>query len=171
MPIIALILSSLGFWIIFWFVRMGGINHVQAIFANRKEAARRAASRERERTTCLRAVDDPREAATILMLLMARVGGDPTREHIAAIERLIRVVFGFERELTEHMTAARFIASRAESFEQAAGLFSDLFNARLTADERRELVDMLEKIASVDGPSAAQNDALQLIERRIGLVR
>jgi hypothetical protein len=81
------------------------------------------------------------------------------------------MVFGFEKELTGHMTAARFIASHAESFEQAAGLLSDLFNPRLTAGERRELVDMLEAIASsVDGPSAAQNDALQLIERRIRLV-
>jgi hypothetical protein len=89
---------------------------------------------------------------------------------VAVIERLIRVVFGFEKELTEHMTAARFVASRAESVEQAAGLISDLFNPRLTAGERRELVDMLEEIASVDGPSTAQNDALQLIERRIRLL-
>ena len=167
MPIIALVLSSLAFWIFYWFVRMG--DHVRASFAKRKEEARRAASRERERTACLRGVDDPREAATILMLLMARVGGDPTREHIAAIERLIRVVFGFERELTERMTAARFLASRAETFEQAAGLFSDLFNARLTSGERRELVDMLEEIAAVEGPSTAHNDALELMKRRTGL--
>jgi len=169
MPIIALVLSTLAFWIFYWFVRMGGFDHVRASFAKRKEEARRAASLERERTACLRGVDDPREAATILMLLMARVGGDPTREHIAAIERLIRVVFGFERELTERMTAARFLASRAETFEQAAGLFSDLFNARLTSGERRELVDMLKEIAAVEGPSTAHNAALELMKRRIGL--
>jgi hypothetical protein len=63
------------------------------------------------------------------------------------------VVFGFEKELTEHMTAARFIASRAESFAQTAGLFSDLLNPRLTAGKRRELVNMSEEIASLDRPS------------------
>ena len=61
------------------------------------------------------------------------------------------MTFGFERELTERMTAARFIASRAEGFEQAAGLFSDLFNARLTAGERQELVGMLGEDAEALG--------------------
>ena len=169
MPIIALVLSTLAFWMFYWFVRMGGVDHIRASSEKRKEEARRAAARERERTACLRAVDDPREAATILMLLMARVGGDPTKEHVTVIERLIRVTFGFERELTERMTAARFMASRAEGFEQAAGLFSDLFNARLTTGERQELLGMLEEIAAVDGPSTAHNEAVELIKRRIGL--
>ena len=169
MPIIALVLSTLAFWMFYWFIRMGGVDHIRASSEKRKEEARRAAARERERTACLRAVDDPREAATILMLLMARVGGDPTKEHITAIEQLIRVTFGFERELTDRMTAARFMASRAEGFEQAAGLFSDLFNARLTAGERQDLVGMLEEIAAVDGPSTAHNEAVELIKRRIGL--
>jgi uncharacterized tellurite resistance protein B-like protein len=169
MPVIALILSTLAFWLIYWFIRMGGLDHVHSVFARRREDARRAQARERERTGGLRAVDDPREAATILMLLMARVGGDPTREHILAIERLIRVAFGLDRELAEWMTAARFIASRAESFEEAAGLFSDLFNTRLTAGEKRELVAMLAEVASVEEPSAAHNEALDVIERRVGL--
>jgi uncharacterized tellurite resistance protein B-like protein len=168
--VIALILSTLAFWVIYWFIRMGGVDHVHSIFARRKENTRRALARERERTGCLRAVDDPREAATILMLLMARVGGDPTREHILAIERLIRVAFGLDGELAAWMTATRFIASRAESFEEAAGLLSDLFNTRLTSGEKRELVAMLAEVASVEGPSAAQNEALDVIERRVGLV-
>jgi 1,6-anhydro-N-acetylmuramate kinase len=95
MPIIALVLSTLAFWIFYWFVRMGGVDHIRASSEKRKEEARRVAARERERTACLRAVDDPREAATILMLLMARVESDLTKEHITAIERLIHVTFGF----------------------------------------------------------------------------
>ena len=169
MPVVALILSTLAFWLIYWFIRMGGLDHIHSIFARRREDARRVQARDRERTGALRAVDDPREAATVLMLLMARVGGDPTREHILAIERLIRVAFGLDRDLAEWMTAARFIASRAEGFEEAAGLFSNLFNMRLTTGEKRELVAMLAKVASVEGPSAAQNEALAVIERRVGL--
>jgi len=81
MPVVALILSTLAFWLIYWFIRMGGLDHIHSIFARRREDARRVQARDRERTGALRAVDDPREAATVLMLLMARVGGDPTREH------------------------------------------------------------------------------------------
>ena len=78
MPIIALLFSTLAFWVLYWFIRMGGIDHVQSILTRRKEEARRAAVRERERSASLRAIDDPRDAAMILMLLMARIPGDPT---------------------------------------------------------------------------------------------
>jgi uncharacterized tellurite resistance protein B-like protein len=169
MPIAALILSTLAFWFIYWFIRLGGIDQVHAKFAHRKEEARRAAARERERTTCLRAIDDPRDAAIILMLIMARVAGDPTREQIATIEKLACEVLGLHGELTERMTQARFIASRAESFAQAAGLFSDLFNKRLTAHERRQLVSMLEEVAGLDRPCEEQREGLELLRRRLGL--
>src|SRR5262249_44136507 len=103
MPIAILVLSTLAIWLIYWFVRLGGIDHVRAIFARRSEEARRIISRESERTAPLRAIDDPRDAATILMLLIARVSNDPTREQIALIETTLRTVFGFERDLTDRM--------------------------------------------------------------------
>jgi uncharacterized tellurite resistance protein B-like protein len=169
MPIIALLFSTLAFWALYWFVRMGGIDHVHAVFSRRKEETRRAAARELERTAPLRAIDDPRDAATILMFLIARVGGDPTREQIAAIEEIVRTVFVFEGDLVERVTQARFIASRADGFEQAAALFSALFNKHLTITEKLELVSMLKEVALLDGSSDAHADALRVLERRIGL--
>ena len=94
---------------------------------------------------------------------------DPTREQIATIEGKLRSVFGFERDLAERMTQARFIARQADSFEQAARVFGDLFRRRLTADERRELVDMLEDIARNDGPSETQTEAIAAFKPMIGL--
>jgi uncharacterized tellurite resistance protein B-like protein len=170
MPIIALVLSTLAIWLIYWFVRMGGIDHVRGMFARRSEEARRIIAREAERTAPLRAVDDPRDAATILMLLVARAGGDPTREQVAVIETTVRAVFGFDGELTERMTQARFIASRADSFEQAAGLFSDLLKKRLSDYERHQLIAMLEEVAGHEGPSEAQTEAIAGLKRRVGLV-
>lgn len=169
MPIIAVVLLTLGFWTVFWFVRMGGIEHFQAKSHHRKEEARQAEAREKARTATLRAVEDPRDAATILMLLMARIGGDPTREHIKAIEGRVRAVFGLDEEMTEHMTQARFIASRADSFEQAAGVFSERLKKWLTVDERHELVAMLAAVAQEEGPSPAQIEAIELLKCRIGL--
>ena len=49
--------------------------------------------------------EGPRNAATILMLLIAR-GGDPTPQQIAAIRQTVATVFGFEGELVERLTQA-----------------------------------------------------------------
>ena len=40
MPIILLIVSTLAFWTLYWFVQMGGIQHFQNQKAKRKEEAR-----------------------------------------------------------------------------------------------------------------------------------
>jgi uncharacterized tellurite resistance protein B-like protein len=169
MPVVVLVLSTLAIWVIYWFVRMGGIDHVMGLFHKKSEEARRIVARESERTAALRAIDDPRDAATVLMLLIARIGRDPTREQIAAIEQTVRTVFGFDRDLSERMTQARFIASRADNFDHAAGFVSDLLKKKLTVDERRELIGMLEDVARHDGPSEAQIDAIEGLKRRIGL--
>jgi hypothetical protein len=100
------------------------------------------------------------------MLLIARTADAPTREQYAAVEDNARRVFGFEQDLPERMTQARFVASRAESFEQAVGLFANLFRLRLTDLERRQLVEMVEAIAGHDGPSEPQREAIETLKRR-----
>ena len=77
MPILVLIASTAAFWLMYWFVRMGGLEHVCDILARRDATARKAKAREIERAAPLRAVEDPRDAAIILMVLMARVDHDP----------------------------------------------------------------------------------------------
>jgi hypothetical protein len=168
MPVVVLVASTLAFWVIYWFIRMGGVDHLRERSARRKDEARRAQARELERTAPLRAIDDPRDAATVLMLLIPR-GRDPTAEQIAAIEQTMRMVLGFDRDVNERRTHARFIASCAPSFAHAAGLLADLFNKRLTAQERRELVGMVEEIARIDGLSAIQAAEIDVLKRRVGL--
>ncbi len=145
MPIIALILSSLVFWTFYWFIRMGGVDHLRAKRAQRQEAERLAKARASHRSAPLRAIDDPRDAAVILMLVIARENGDPTREHMAKIETIAHATFGFDPDIVGRMTQARFLAGRADSFSQAAALFSDLFNKRLTGEEKQDLLRMLEE--------------------------
>jgi hypothetical protein len=170
MPIVGLILSSLAFWTLYWFFRMGGLEQLQAKRAQRKDSERIGRARETERIAPLRAVDDPRDAAITLMLLIAREGGDPTREHIAAIEKIARSTFGFDHDLAARMTQARFIASRADSFAQAAALFSDLFKKKLTHDEKHQLVDMVERAASFEQSSETHVRAIDGLSRRLGLI-
>jgi hypothetical protein len=167
MPIVVLIASTLLFWVIYWFVRMGGVDHFRQQSARRKDEARRAQARDQEQTAPLRAVDDPRDAATILMLLIPR-GADPTAHQIITIEDTMRKVFEFD-DVHERLTHARFIAGRAQSFSQAAGLFADLFKKRLTEAERNELVGLVEKVAQIDGPSANQSAEIERLKRLVGL--
>jgi uncharacterized tellurite resistance protein B-like protein len=169
MPIVVLIASTLAFWVIYWFIRMGGIDHFREQSVRRREEARRAQARELERTAPLRAIDDPRDAATVLMLLIPR-GRDPTDKQIATIEKIMRAVFDLDHDVHERLTHARFIASCAQSFAQAVGLFADLFNKRLTAEERRELVGIVEEIARIDGPSPIQTEEIDTFKQRVGLV-
>jgi uncharacterized tellurite resistance protein B-like protein len=169
MPVVVLLARTLMFWVIYWFIRMGGVDHFRTLSARRKEEARRALSRELERTAPLRAIDDPRDAATVLMLLIPR-GRDPTAQQVAAIEKTMRGVLGLDHDVNERLTHARFIAGCAQNFAQAAGLFADLFNKRLTAEERRELVGMVEEIARIDGPSPIQTAEIDVLKRRVGLV-
>ena len=168
MPIVVLLVSTLLFWAIYWFIRMGGLDHFREQSARRKDEARRAQARESERTAPLRAIDDPRDAATVLMLLITR-GGDPTAAQITTIEETMRAVFGFDHDVKERLTHARFIASSADGFAQAAGLFADLFKKQLTIEERSELVEIVEEIARIDGPTATQTAAIADLERRVGL--
>jgi hypothetical protein len=168
MPIVVLVASTLVFWVIYWFVRMGGFDHFREQSVRRKEEARRTQAREMERTAPLRAIDDPRDAATVLMLLIPR-GRDPTAKQIATTEETMRAVFGFDHDLNERLTHARFTAGCAQSFTQAAGLFADLFNKRLTTEERRELIGIVEKIARIDGPSANQSADIDNLKRLVGL--
>jgi len=168
MPFAVIVASTLAFWVIYWFVRMGGVDHFRQQAARRKQDARRAQARELEQTAALRAIDDPRDAATVLMLLIPR-GRDATAEQLVRIEDTMRVVLGVEHDLNERLTHARFIASRAQSFAQAAQLFVDLFNKRLTAEERGELVGIVEDVARIDGPTAIQLAEVDVLKRRLGL--
>lgn len=166
MPVVVLIVSTLLFWGIYWFVRMGGIDH----FRERAQQRRTIRARASEHIAPLRAIDDPRDAATVLMLLIPR-GRDPTAAQLTAIQATMQKVFSYDdHELSERLTQARFIASRAQSFGQAAGLFAKLFNERLTLEERRELVGLVQEIARIDGPSASQSSEIDGLERLVGLV-
>ena len=45
MPVVVLVASTLAFWAIYWFVRMGGVDHFREQSKRRKQDERRARSR------------------------------------------------------------------------------------------------------------------------------
>jgi uncharacterized tellurite resistance protein B-like protein len=168
MPIVALLLGTLGFWVLYWFIRMGGLGHVRELRAQRKEAARQACMHEASRHGPLRVVDDPREAAMILMLVLARGDGETTSEQIAAVEGIARAQFEFEDDWIGRLTQARFMANHTKNFDQAADAFNELFQRCLTLDERRQLMAMLQQVAP-ERPSATQFTAVVTFKRQLGI--
>ena len=54
-------------------------------------------------------------------------------------------------------------------FEEAVALFGDLLNKSLTLDEKWQLVEMVEAIAAVEGPSEGQTESIKVLKRRIGI--
>ena len=167
MPFVGLVLSTLAVWLIYWFVQLGGMDRVADTLSIRRNAKRRELALAKERAAPLTSLDDPRDAALVLMLLIARDASAPTREQYAAIEGKARSVFGFDKNLAERMAHARFVAGRADSFAQAAGLLSQLLKSRLTDDECRELIEVIETIAACDGPSDDQREAIDGLKRRL----
>jgi cytochrome c-type biogenesis protein CcmH/NrfG len=65
--------------------------------------------------------------------------------------------------------ASGFIARQTDSFEQAAGLFAEMFKKRLTADERHQLVEMLEEVARHELPYELQIEAIVAFKPKTGL--
>jgi hypothetical protein len=169
MPIIGLILGSVLIWTLYWLFRLGGLEQIQAGRAQRKDAERLKRARESERIAPLRAVEDPRDAALVLMVLMACEGGDPTREHIAEVQKIAGDTFGFAHDLPARLAHARFIASRSDSFAQAAALLADIFNKKLTRDEKQQLVGMIRQVAEFEGGRDTDAAAIDGLSRRLGL--
>lgn len=167
MPIIALLISTFVGWTIYYFFWMGGADRVLDAFSIQRNARRRQAAQAKERIAPVMAIDDPREAALVLMLLMAREATAPTREQYAAVDDKARTVFGFDKDFDHRMTHVRFVAGRADSFAQAAAVFAGLFVKRLTDGEKRDLVGMIEAVAALEGPSEAQNEAIDGLKRRL----
>lgn len=170
MPIIVAILGTLALWAAFWFVRFGGIDIVRRRRERRQVDALLTLKREAARDAPMRAVDDPRNAAAILMLLLVvRPGTDPAESQIAAIKDKLRGIIHDDHDLAECMAQAQALAQQAHSFDQAARVFADLFHRHLTMDERRELAGMLDDIAALGGP--AQAEAVETFRPLVGLAR
>jgi hypothetical protein len=61
------------------------------------------------------------------------------------------------------LRAARKVSHRRRSYSPI------FFNKRLTAEERHELVGIVEEIARIDGPTAVQLADVDVLKRRLGL--
>jgi hypothetical protein len=172
MPVVAAVIGAIMTGLFYWLMWGGGLNYIDARIRQssdrKRDAQRRAATIERQRMAPLRSIADARDAAAVLMVLVASQRGVPTPEQNAAIEREMREVLGFGAELTGRIAYAKFAAEQALSAEDAVDALAPLFRSNLTAGERKELFGMLRRVAEVHGgPIELQERVLERAERRL----
>ncbi|MFC3693756.1 TerB family tellurite resistance protein [Chenggangzhangella methanolivorans] len=159
MPIIATILSGLFFWGVYWFIFMDGHKAVGGMLTGRRNAKRRAAALDAEARAPITLIADPRDAATVLMYLVARQKGDYSAAQLSAIGAEMRGVLSLEGDLAERQSYARFACTKTPSVTAAIQDVAPLPSDRLTPEERDDLFAMVDRIANVDGPPSDEQAA------------
>lgn len=167
------VLTFIAVW--YWRLRMitGAARHGY-------NAARKAAGRRRlpapshGRRTGLSAVHDPREAAAIMMLEVARTpGGTISDKRDAAIRAEMIDHFGFTPDQAEQLLAhAAWLTRQAPASRKIVEQMSRVVLAApdMTMKDYDDLSSMLENVAVADGKvSSAERDLIQIWRNRAGL--
>ncbi len=140
-----------------------------------KEAAnlpRKLAFRRRTGKKGADLVSDPREAAVIIMLEIARARGEVTREQKNKIEAIIVQQFAFEaEEADEILTQAAWVSAPDAGTDRLMRRMVKIVQAGVSHEDIVELDDMLIQVSEADGaPSSEQLAVLQTFRRMTGVL-
>ncbi len=168
MPIIAAIIGAVMTGLFYWFMFGGGMAYIDTRLRERDKRKQRAALPAKQEAAPLRSLQDPREAAVILMIAVALARGVPTPEQLDVVRDQMRDVLGFAADLSGHFAYCRFAAEQAPSPEGTIDDLADLLRRSLNRDERIELGSMLERVAALHGgPTERQERFVSLVLRRV----
>ena len=118
----------------------------------------------------LERVQDPRLAATILMLQLVRTGAPVTAAEKTQIMELMADPLAIANVETIFVRAWGY-TEQNRVFSPVADELVPLLRQRLDMDERLQLVDMLRKVAHAYGePSELQIEAIARLKRRLTMV-
>src|SRR5919112_1896125 len=121
MPFAAAICGAIVTGLMYWLIWGKGLEYIdyrwRTAATTRRDAKLRGASKERQRMAALRSIQDPRDAATALMIGVAQERGDITPEQIEAIQQEMRHVLELSDDVACRLSFARFAMEQAASFE------------------------------------------------------
>ncbi len=168
------ILTAVAVWA--WRLRMArrGLDELSEVAKTVANAPRRLAFKWRAGKGGVELIEDPREAAAIMMMMMALARGGPLSPHQAdTIEEEIKTHFGFSDPEAEDLAAhAAWVAgSQLPGEEQMRRLSRLVVSApQLSAKEVVDLDTMLEAVSEAEGlPTRAQLALLQIYRDMAGL--
>lgn len=179
MPVIAAILGAIASGVFLWVVWGNGMQVIHAWLDQRgaktkaqKDAKAIADARDRAARAPLRAIEDVREAALVLLCKLATARGEMTAEQRAAIRELAEGRLGFTGKLENQLALAEFAAKSVAEPTQVVADLTPLLHVRLTAEEKDDLVQMLDSIAAIHGgPTGKQEEMIERLHKRLGLAR
>lgn len=170
--LIALV-TAIGVWQ--WRIQRAAeaAREVEGIVKTAANLPRRFAFKRKMGKTGLQLVDDPREAATILMVEMARASGDMSRETREEIEKIIIADFALEPEDADALIAhAQWVLRDAPVADAVVRRMASTL-LEMDAIGPKEIVDldgMLVAISEAEGlPNADQLALLQTFRNATGV--
>ena len=168
------ILTVVAVWA--WRLRMArrGLDELSEVAKTVANAPRRLAFKWRAGKGGIELIEDPREAAAIMMMMMALARGGPLSPHQAdTIEEEIKAHFSFSDAEAEDLAAhAAWVAgSQLPGEEQMRRLSRLVVSApQLSAKEVVDLDTMLVAVSEAEGlPTRAQLALLQIYRDMAGL--
>ncbi len=172
--ILALLGAIAGLGVLVWRISMAS-QGARAIGDAAGEVAnlpRKMRFRSRANQKGLSVVDDPREAAAILLLGIARSGCEVTVEDKVGIRAVMMQRFELgEDDANELLARAAWLSEGLHNPDDGIARMTQLIARTTSPRELSELAAMLETIASTDGnPTVAQENYLAQYPRRAGLV-
>jgi hypothetical protein len=172
MPVIAAVAGAVLTGIFYWLIWGNGLAYIELRWRESRDRkddeARRAAALVAKRSAPLRSIEDPRDAAGVLMCLVARQRGTPTPEQKAAIEQQMREVLDLGREIPQRLSLAMFAAEQASAAEDAVDALAPLLRTRLDRTECNDLLDTLNRVAEIHGgPTVEQERLIARVEQAL----
>lgn len=166
-------LSALG--VLLWRIQSGmhAAREIKDFAEGAINLPRKLAFRRKSGKSGASLVEDPREAATILMLEVARAGGDVTRSQKDVIERLVSENFGFSQaDAEEVIVQAAWVSEKEARTDALMRRMTRVVQNAVTHQELAELEHMLVEVSAADGkPSHNQLDTIASFKSLAGLSR
>lgn len=174
MPFILGILAVLGAIVIF-VIRANqaaqAARELGEVASEAKGFLRRRRWKSKTITDQIRAVEDPRLAAAVMMCALASSDGDLSESEVTAIQdQLMGALELAQDDCAETLAQARWLTRDMKDLGTVLHRAAAPIKAICTVQEKTELLEMLTAVAEVDGPmDAIQQDALDRLHRELDL--
>ena len=135
-----------------------------------RAALRRFGYRRKANVNPLDGIDDPRLAAAGILAAFAKMDGMVGREEIAAIARECGAAFHCETAEAEQIGAyGRWLVQQSANMDEAVRRLARNLEGKLDEAEKDQLMEMIERVASIDGGSLSdgQRSSLGQLARQL----
>ncbi len=173
MPFLIALLGILGAGA-FWYYRMKNVGRAAGEIVDVAQTAhgawRRRQFRKKAEGSVITAIDDPITGAAVMMVSVCLERGPMTAATEEAIQSEMRDVMGLAKPL-ETFTFAKWAADQVMDANDVSRKLAKLWIDRLGVEERFDLVEMVGRVAAIEGEILPQQRiAIQKLKERLALL-